>query len=109
MRVLKRGPRRVNDERGQNAENDEWLQPPCVAPLRFTEPSVKKRERCMCHVREGAIGERRAGFTAREMDCPLLAPSMLFAATRSLISLDLTLLVDAAPRRITRPRRDSAR
>jgi hypothetical protein len=41
--VLERGPRRIDDETAQDREDDEWLEPPCVAPLRFTEAAVKKR------------------------------------------------------------------
>ena len=65
VRVLECGPRRVDDESAEDRENDEWLKPPCVAPLRFTEAAVKERERCMSHVDDvegengGIVPQRR--------------------------------------------------
>src|SRR5215831_2104684 len=46
VRVLERRPCRIDDESTEDDENDEGLQPPCVAPQCFTEASVKDRERC---------------------------------------------------------------
>ena len=54
VRVLERGPRRVDDEAAEDDEDDEWLKPPCVAPHRFTKTTVKQRERCMSH--ESGVG-----------------------------------------------------
>ena len=69
VRVLERGPRGVDDESAEDRENDEWLKPPSVAPLRFTEAAVKERERCGHRL---GVGGRKA----RIMDCPSLRASM---------------------------------